>query len=279
MVMRLEWSGGSREIGDRPILVGRDPVAADVAIEHDSLLSRLHFALVPGTSSTYLLDLRSSNGTYVNGSRVHYSRLRDGDRIRAGTGRFEFRDDARLSALWQIFPEPSLAFLAHGDRQPYLQFLRNLEQLESWAEALVSAAECLFSCASGADDTAPVAFALGLHRGDLLAQNVVGAPAETIAEILGPALVRARQLDRPFLLDDLGQDLSFLPSGYPIRIEHLGSLVIAPLGKSAEFGMLGLRARSPRARLRPDHLVMVESFSLSLMMGTKQLRQEAVREL
>lgn len=275
--MRLEWSGGSREVGDRPVLVGRDPVACDVAIEHDSLLSRLHFAIVPGAGSAFLLDLRSSNGTYVNGSRVHYSRLRAGDQIRAGTGRFEVQDDSPRRAQWALLPEPTVAFLAGGGRDPFLQFLRNLRLVPSREVALQSAAECLMASAAATEGPQVAAFALEMDRGEPVAQAAVGAPPSYLAEVLGPLLHRVRHLERPFLVQSLRQETGFLPRGYPIRIEHVGAVAAAPLGAEADRGLLCLCAIDPGGELVAEHLILVESFALALDLAMDRLRRESAQ--
>lgn len=278
---RLEWLGGTHAIGDLPILVGRDPVAADVSVEHDSLLSRLHFAIVPGPESTFLLDLRSSNGTFVNGARVHYSRLRDGDQIRAGTGRFEFRGGESRREPLHLLSEPRISFLAGTSRDPFLHFLRALHEAPDWQHSLQLAADCLLGCArESLPEGSPqplAALGLGLEQGDPVARGIAGAPEASLAEVAGPLLARARQLDRPFLIEDLGRDLSFLPEGYPIRLAHLGSVAVAPLGPQAEAGIICLRSPNRRFRLEATHLLLVEGFALSLEMRRGQLLRDLVR--
>ena len=50
----------------------------------DASLSRRHFELLFDGRVCRLIDLGSSNGTFVNGQRVQQTELRDGDRIEAG---------------------------------------------------------------------------------------------------------------------------------------------------------------------------------------------------
>src|SRR4051794_30082127 len=50
----------------------------------DPYLSRLHFYLEIKPPQCFLVDLRSSNHTYVNGRKVDQALLSNGDRIRAG---------------------------------------------------------------------------------------------------------------------------------------------------------------------------------------------------
>ena len=51
------------------------------------LVSRLHCRVTAGATELEVVDLESTNGTYVNGSRVDRATLRAGDRL--GVGRVE----------------------------------------------------------------------------------------------------------------------------------------------------------------------------------------------
>jgi len=66
-------------------LIGRSPQAHCVLPEKDPYFSRLHFMVEVNPPNCRLLDLKSHNGTLVNGRRVESAELHDGDLIRAGT--------------------------------------------------------------------------------------------------------------------------------------------------------------------------------------------------
>jgi ABC transport system ATP-binding/permease protein len=51
------------------------------------MVSRFHCRLTAGISELEVLDLDSTNGTFVNGMRVERASLKDGDRL--GIGRVE----------------------------------------------------------------------------------------------------------------------------------------------------------------------------------------------
>jgi ABC transport system ATP-binding/permease protein len=51
------------------------------------LVSRLHCRLTAGAAELEVIDLESTNGTFVNGARVDRALLRRGDRL--GVGRVE----------------------------------------------------------------------------------------------------------------------------------------------------------------------------------------------
>jgi pSer/pThr/pTyr-binding forkhead associated (FHA) protein len=49
-----------------------------------ALVSRLHCRLTAGDEAVEVLDLKSTNGTFVNDKRVQKARLAAGDRLRVG---------------------------------------------------------------------------------------------------------------------------------------------------------------------------------------------------
>lgn len=49
-----------------------------------ALVSRLHCRLEAGDDGLDVIDLKSTNGTYVNDQRVERARLSTGDRLRVG---------------------------------------------------------------------------------------------------------------------------------------------------------------------------------------------------
>lgn len=65
--------------------IGRAP-GADFVVDA-SLVSRVHCRLSAGASGLEVVDLDSTNGTYVNGRRVSRSALQAGDRL--GIGKLE----------------------------------------------------------------------------------------------------------------------------------------------------------------------------------------------
>lgn len=76
------------EVGDKPITIGRSP-EADVVIL-DEKASRIHCGIRLWDGDFYIKDLKSRNGTYVNGERVEVAKLKPGDRIQVGSVVFSF---------------------------------------------------------------------------------------------------------------------------------------------------------------------------------------------
>src|SRR5689334_17840870 len=57
----------------------------------DQLLSRRHAEIDLRSDGTYIIDLESTNGTFLNGERLyHEQRLRDGDVIAVGSNTLVF---------------------------------------------------------------------------------------------------------------------------------------------------------------------------------------------
>jgi transcriptional regulator with GAF, ATPase, and Fis domain len=67
--------------------VGSSP-DCDVAIAEDPTISRLHCQIEPSDTTTYVRDLRSKNGTFVNGNRVECAELRPGSMLTIGRTSF-----------------------------------------------------------------------------------------------------------------------------------------------------------------------------------------------
>jgi pSer/pThr/pTyr-binding forkhead associated (FHA) protein len=79
----LESSGATFRLKSGAIkTVGRAP-RADFILDV-ALVSRLHCRLTAGDDQLEVVDLKSTNGTYVNDKRVIKAKLALGDRLRIG---------------------------------------------------------------------------------------------------------------------------------------------------------------------------------------------------
>lgn len=76
--------------------IGRS-LAADVRFD-DATVSRRHALVVSQAEGVRVLDDRSLNGIYVNGRRVEWSPLADGDEIAIGRHSLFFMDTAAVGA-------------------------------------------------------------------------------------------------------------------------------------------------------------------------------------
>jgi pSer/pThr/pTyr-binding forkhead associated (FHA) protein len=88
--------------------IGRS-LAADVRFD-DATVSRRHALIVHQPDGTRVLDDRSLNGVYVNGRRVEWSPLKDGDQVVVGRHTLWFLDTATVGG--PVPPAPAPATLA-----------------------------------------------------------------------------------------------------------------------------------------------------------------------
>jgi pSer/pThr/pTyr-binding forkhead associated (FHA) protein len=76
--------------------IGRS-LAADIRFD-DATVSRRHALVVSQADGVRVLDDRSLNGVYVNGARVEWSPLTDGDEITIGRHRIFYLDTATVGS-------------------------------------------------------------------------------------------------------------------------------------------------------------------------------------
>ena len=94
-------SGGSRLVGaagtymgevfpvNGTVVIGRDP-GNPVPLDRDTTTSRRHAQITAEGGAFRIQDLGSSNGTYVNGTRITETVLQPGDEVSIGGTRFRF---------------------------------------------------------------------------------------------------------------------------------------------------------------------------------------------
>lgn len=81
---------------ENPTTVGRDKIN-NVSVD-DKTMSSQHFRIVPKDGQWFVLDLNSTNGTFVDGERIKYKEIKHGSQIHAGQNQFIFRiEQKRLS--------------------------------------------------------------------------------------------------------------------------------------------------------------------------------------
>jgi diguanylate cyclase (GGDEF)-like protein len=80
--------GHQVEIGDAPVTIGRG-ADCTIALPHPSV-SRLHCRIWREDGRYHILDLESTNRTFLNGKPVTRAELRDGDQIGVGSNTIKF---------------------------------------------------------------------------------------------------------------------------------------------------------------------------------------------
>ena len=89
-----ELEVGSRIPISHELVAGRG-TAVDIALEADGYASARHCRFVRGQNTDVIEDLRSTNGTFVNGQRLNGSRtLTQGDTITIGQTQFSYERGA-----------------------------------------------------------------------------------------------------------------------------------------------------------------------------------------
>lgn len=99
LLLRLKQSGAAQleviSLEDG-FVVGRS-AECDVSFTEDNDMSGQHFRLIKGDENHwFVLDLDSTNGLWINDTRVSQRRLRHGDKIHAGRQDFVFHDGKKL---------------------------------------------------------------------------------------------------------------------------------------------------------------------------------------
>ena len=112
MRLRYTKNDGTRmefHLGEQPITIGRSPDADIVLL--DDKVSRIHCGVRLWDGEFYLKDLKSKNGTVVNGEKVEVAKLRSGDQFRIGSTAFVFESEPEVgqdTALQEIKDEMAL---------------------------------------------------------------------------------------------------------------------------------------------------------------------------
>jgi pSer/pThr/pTyr-binding forkhead associated (FHA) protein len=81
--------GGTRHEVERPVLTLGRARECDIVVD-DPSVSRRHAELRRGPGGFTLIDLKSTNGTQVNGKAIEQAEVDDGDRITLGQTELRF---------------------------------------------------------------------------------------------------------------------------------------------------------------------------------------------
>jgi diguanylate cyclase (GGDEF)-like protein len=83
-------------LGNTPLIIGRGS-DCDIRI-NDHSVSRRHARVQPGAEGPYVVDLQSTNGTFVNDTPASMYRLKDGDYLRVGNCIYRFLAGGNVEA-------------------------------------------------------------------------------------------------------------------------------------------------------------------------------------
>src|SRR5262245_7768022 len=88
--------GSCHTLDGQPVLIGRE-AECDVCIS-DGSVSRQHARIQPGTDGHYVVDLDSTNGTFVNDKPASMYKLQDGDYVRVGNWIYRYLAGGNVEA-------------------------------------------------------------------------------------------------------------------------------------------------------------------------------------
>lgn len=117
---------GRRYSLDSEVIIGRSSTVA-LQIDHNSV-SRQHAKIITQAHKSRVLDLGSTNGTFVNDEAVQEAELRDGDLIRVGNVIFKFLSGTNIEAKYheEIYRLTTIDGLTNTYNKRY--FLEALER-------------------------------------------------------------------------------------------------------------------------------------------------------
>ena len=98
VVIYGEFLGRRFQIDGAPLTIGRSPECT-IQLDDDSV-SRQHCRVSPGDDGVVLVDLNSTNGTYVNDTAVSARHLHDGDRVQVGRSIFKFLTGSNIEQAY-----------------------------------------------------------------------------------------------------------------------------------------------------------------------------------
>lgn len=87
-------NGENIQINKQLFKIGKERIRVDYCIPDNNSISRVHAQIVFKNSAYYIVDMKSTNYTYVNGNKVipeQEMKLNSGDKIRFADEEFEFR--------------------------------------------------------------------------------------------------------------------------------------------------------------------------------------------
>lgn len=170
-------------LGDAPVDVGRGS-AAGLILDADSV-SRKHARIERFGGGHKIVDLGSTNGTYVNGTRVKEQILKDGDRIGIGKALLKYIAGGNIEGAY------------HEEVQRLMRFdpLTNIFNKRHFDESLRLA---VFTAAGGAKPLSLIVFDLDHFKkvndthGHMAGDAVLCGATAAVQSILSPAEVFGR---------------------------------------------------------------------------------------
>lgn len=192
IVMMTGRHAGATYLAESSMIVGRH-AECDIVL-HDSSASRRHVSIQKIDAGLVLQDLDSSNGTYLNGTRVSSADLSNGDRIQIG------------STVLKVFSEDELEAR-----------LRNSQKMESLGRLASGAAHDFNNILSVVTASASLIKELSVSSETRALANSILDASENAAKITRQMLSIARRTDFKRQAFDLRQLVTGLETAFHQR--------------------------------------------------------------
>lgn len=293
------------------LTIGRHP-SNEVMLPIESV-SRFHASVICEGDDYILKDLRSSNGTFVNGKRIQRAALKPGDKVAFGdieffcrmegvkqkpgestTGRVEIMPEKKRPYLYETSIRPTTIDKIAREEVP--DNLEALQQANRQLRTLYRLVEILTSQAS-VDVMLDRALSLVCEvvradqgvvmtrddlKGDLVNRaffSKKGEKGDGQLRISRSIVDRCQNEQVAILVRDAASDSRFDASASIIR-QNIHSAICAPLmAKSMVLGIVFIDSRDPLRSFDEDDLAFVSSIAqeMALSLELRAQRQELIR--
>lgn len=270
-------------LGDRNVILGRE---GDLPI-HDSAASRRHAEVFKVGEMYFIRDLGSTNGTYVNDTRIDEEELlREGDRIRIGSTVliFEqtvqpeegevFEDESVMHTIEIRLDRSKLAELAEEERPTQslitLYDVARVIASETSEESLLSKILELTATATNGDSG--YIFLKDEESGKLVPKAHFTPPSGQVPKVSSTIIRRVVQQARAVLTSDAGLDSRFKTST-SVVLKKIKSVLCAPLVSMDRIvGVIYLHSEKAGTAFTDDDLELVTAIGFQTGTAIENLR-------
>ncbi|MEE8107121.1 MAG: FHA domain-containing protein, partial [Planctomycetota bacterium] len=268
-MLRIVCGGVVHRFKSLPVTLGRDD-DNDLTLD-DAKLSRQHCRIVREPSGLVLEDLKSSNGTYVNGAPTHRHQLRAGDTVLIGVTPLDIEWDSDIAPAPAArepaprgtdLPEPGEGDEVARENHRLRQLLRLAKSVASERDEDVLLRTILDSAIQLTGAERGYLFLITLNGLDFrVARDAAGLDLEEAAENISQSIARAAvESGRPVMTEDAGGDARFA-GGRSVAFLKLHSVLCVPLKvPDGPLGAIYLENRSITSQFHPRDVPLVTAF-------------------
>jgi len=268
-MLRIVCGGVVHRFKALPVTMGRDD-DNDLTLD-DAKLSRQHCRIVRDGSGLVLEDLKSSNGTYVNGVPTHRNPLRAGDTVLIGVTPLDIEWDSDIAPAPEPrepaprstdVPEPGEGDDVARENYRLRQLLRLAKSVASERDEEVLLRTILDSAIQLTGAERGYLFLITLNGLDFrVARDAEGDDLEEASENISQSIARAAvESGRPVMTEDAGGDARFA-GGRSVAFLKLHSVLCVPLKvPDGPLGAIYLENRSITSQFHPRDVPLITAF-------------------